>query len=105
MNILLKLFLAHLVGDFLLQPGKWVKAKEEKKLAAWQLYVHSILHGLLVLLFLFVHRDVPWRGVVGSVEIFATASSGSSIGVYCTPSKSIGSTASCVNPRCLYQPR
>ena len=52
MNILLKLFLAHLVGDFLLQPGKWVKAKEAKKLSAWQLYIHSLLHGVLVLLFL-----------------------------------------------------
>ncbi len=51
MILLIKLFLAHLVGDFLLQPGAWVKAKEEKKIAAWQLYVHSILHGLLVLLF------------------------------------------------------
>ena len=52
MNLLLKLFIAHLVGDFLLQPSAWVKNKEEKKLAAWQLYVHSILHGALVLLFL-----------------------------------------------------
>lgn len=52
MNILLKLFLAHLVGDFLLQPAAWVKNKEEKKLAAWQLYVHSMLHGVLILLFL-----------------------------------------------------
>lgn len=52
MNILLKLFLAHLVGDFLLQPASWVKAKEAKKLAAWQLYIHSLLHGLLVLIFL-----------------------------------------------------
>ena len=52
MTILLKLFLAHLIGDFLLQPTVWVKAKEEKKLAAWQLYVHSLLHGLLVLLLL-----------------------------------------------------
>src|SRR5690242_11438320 len=52
MNLLLKLFLAHLVGDFLLQPAVWVKNKEEKKLAAWQLYAHSILHGVLVLLFL-----------------------------------------------------
>jgi hypothetical protein len=52
MNILLKLFLAHLVGDFLLQPASWVRQKEAKKLAAWQLYVHSVLHGLLVLLFL-----------------------------------------------------
>ena len=52
MTILLRLFLAHLIGDFLLQPTAWVKAKEEKKLAAWQLYVHSVLHGLLVLLLL-----------------------------------------------------
>lgn len=52
MNLLLKLFIAHLVGDFLLQPTAWVKNKEEKKLAAWQLYVHSIFHGLLVFLFL-----------------------------------------------------
>jgi hypothetical protein len=51
MNLLLKLLIAHLVGDFLLQPTAWVKNKEEKKLAAWQLYVHSILHGALVLLF------------------------------------------------------
>ncbi|MDE3182066.1 MAG: DUF3307 domain-containing protein [Bacteroidota bacterium] len=52
MTILLKLFLAHIIVDFLLQPTAWVKAKEEKKIAAWQLYVHSLLHGLLVLLFL-----------------------------------------------------
>lgn len=52
MNLLLKLFIAHLVGDFLLQPTAWVINKEEKKLGAWQLYAHSILHGLLVLLFL-----------------------------------------------------
>ena len=52
MIILFKLFLAHLIGDFLLQPVAWVKAKEEKRLAAWQLYAHSILHGSLVLLFL-----------------------------------------------------
>jgi len=31
MIILLKLLMAHLIGDFLLQPGKWVKAKETKK--------------------------------------------------------------------------
>src|SRR6185503_12788869 len=50
MIILIKLFMAHLIGDFLLQPGSWVKVKEDRKLLAWQLYVHSALHGLLVLL-------------------------------------------------------
>ena len=50
MIVLLKLFLAHFTGDFLLQPEKWVKAKETKKLAAWQLYAHSLLHGVIFLL-------------------------------------------------------
>jgi uncharacterized protein DUF3307 len=50
MIVLIKFFMAHLIGDFLLQPGSWVKAKEDKKLLAWQLYIHSMLHGLLVLL-------------------------------------------------------
>ena len=60
MIVLLKLFLAHLIGDFLLQPETWVKAKEEKKLGAWQLYAHSLLHGLLLLLL--VMWDISfWR--------------------------------------------
>jgi len=50
MIILLKLFLAHLIGDFLLQPASWIRAKEEKKLAAWQLYFHAFIHGALSLL-------------------------------------------------------
>ncbi|MGN6801159.1 MAG: DUF3307 domain-containing protein, partial [Ginsengibacter sp.] len=42
MIILLKLLLAHLFADFIFQPASWVKAKEEKKLGAWQLYIHSL---------------------------------------------------------------
>jgi hypothetical protein len=48
MTLLLKLLLAHLIGDFILQPNTWVKAKEGKKLAAWQLYIHTMLHGVLI---------------------------------------------------------
>ncbi|MCW5958976.1 MAG: DUF3307 domain-containing protein [Pyrinomonadaceae bacterium] len=47
MNVLSVLILAHLVGDFLLQPASWVEAKEIKKLQAWQLYAHSLIHGVL----------------------------------------------------------
>ncbi|MGQ7944456.1 DUF3307 domain-containing protein [Flavobacterium sp. WC2509] len=53
MMILVKLILAHILGDFLLQPNSWVKAKEEKKGLAWQLYAHASIHGLLSLLLLF----------------------------------------------------
>lgn len=50
MALILKLVLAHLIGDFVLQPGSWVTAKEEKKLMAWQLYVHVLVHGILIML-------------------------------------------------------
>jgi hypothetical protein len=50
MILLLKLLLAHLIGDFILQPAGWVKAKEEKKLKSWQLYAHTLVHGVLIIL-------------------------------------------------------
>jgi hypothetical protein len=53
MIVIVKLILAHILGDFLLQPNSWVKAKEEKKGLAWQLYAHVLIHGLLSLLLLF----------------------------------------------------
>jgi len=59
MIVLIKLFLAHILGDFLLQPNSWVKAKEEKKALAWQLYAHGLIHGLLILLLLFNITD--WK--------------------------------------------
>jgi hypothetical protein len=62
MIILVKLLLAHILGDFLFQPGSWVKAKEQKKAMAWQLYAHVLIHGLLTLLFLYDLSD--WKLVV-----------------------------------------
>lgn len=50
MIILVKLILAHLLGDFLLQPDSWVDAKEEKKLSSWQLYVHALIHFALIMI-------------------------------------------------------
>jgi hypothetical protein len=58
MIIIVKLILAHILGDFLFQPNSWVKAKEEKKGLAWQLYAHVFIHGLLSLLFLFDLADL-----------------------------------------------
>lgn len=47
MMVLIKLLLAHLLGDFLLQPTKWVKAKEKLKHKSPYLYYHTLLHGIL----------------------------------------------------------
>ena len=48
--IILKLILAHLIGDFFLQPQKWVKHKEKKKLKSVWLYVHIAVHVALMFL-------------------------------------------------------
>lgn len=50
LNLLLPLLLAHLLGDFLLQPNIWVKDKEEKKHRSKYLYFHVGIHAALLLL-------------------------------------------------------
>lgn len=47
MILFVKLFLAHLLGDFLLQPTAWVKDKEQQKHRSLYLYLHTLLHGVL----------------------------------------------------------
>jgi hypothetical protein len=50
--LLLRLLLAHLLGDFLLQPTKWVRAKNTKKEKAPEMYYHILVVTLLTYLFL-----------------------------------------------------
>jgi hypothetical protein len=52
LTILLRLFLAHLLGDFLLQPAKWVKAKNTKREKAPEMYYHVLVVTSLTYLFL-----------------------------------------------------
>lgn len=47
-----KLLLAHLIGDFLLQPRHWVIDKEEKKVASKYLYIHVLLHFMVTMILL-----------------------------------------------------
>lgn len=62
MLLITKLILAHLIGDFLLQPRKWVKEKEKKKLKSPKLYIHAAIH--LVLLFLIVWDLTLWPLII-----------------------------------------
>ena len=50
MILLIKLLLAHLLGDFLLQPSRWVEEKERKKYKSPKLYLHVLIHFVLTLL-------------------------------------------------------
>lgn len=51
MLLFTKLLLAHLIGDFILQPNKWVLDKEKKKEKSIYLYLHTALHLGLMLIF------------------------------------------------------
>lgn len=62
MIILLKLFLAHIIGDFFLQPYRWIKDKENKKLKSSKLYIHIAIH--VALLFLLLWDITLWPLVV-----------------------------------------
>jgi hypothetical protein len=59
MIIFVKLLLAHLLGDFLLQPTSWVLDKENKKHKSIYLYIHTFLHGILAWL-LVGETDFGW---------------------------------------------
>ncbi len=52
MHFALKLLLAHVIGDFVLQPYKWVKDKEQKKHKSIYVYLHVLIHFLLLLVVL-----------------------------------------------------
>lgn len=56
MILLTKLILAHLIGDFLLQPKSWVERKEKSGLKSPVIYVHGLIHGALVWLLMWDFR-------------------------------------------------
>lgn len=78
MIVLIKLILAHFIGDFLLQPTSWVKDKETKKAKSIYLYVHTLIHGLLIILVLW--NLTYWRlallimlahGIIDTIKLYA----------------------------------
>ena len=73
MIVLIKLILAHLIGDFLLQPTSWVKAKEKKKLKAYQLYLHAALHGVLIMVLMWDWTFLPWAGMLMFIHFIIDA--------------------------------
>ena len=67
--IFVPLILAHLLGDFLLQPNSWVAAKEKKKLGSVYLYLHVLIHMALVMIFLW-DINLWWIAVIVGVTHF-----------------------------------
>lgn len=48
---LLKLVLAHLLTDFILQPKSWIDDRTKKHFASGKLYLHGLVTGVVALLF------------------------------------------------------
>ena len=78
MIILIKLLLAHLLGDFVLQPKLWVEDKENKKAKSLKLYLHTLLHGTLIMLLLWNLYYWPialilmlTHGAIDSLKVYA----------------------------------
>ncbi len=67
--ILTQLILAHLIGDFILQPNKWVAHKEAKKTASPYLYLHTLIHTGLCMLFLW-DLDLWWIAALVGISHF-----------------------------------
>lgn len=45
-SLFIKLILAHIIGDFVFQPDKWVKDKKERKHRSPYLYLHALIHAV-----------------------------------------------------------
>lgn len=64
------LILAHLLGDFLLQPTSWVADKERKKERSIYLYFHILIHIVLVLILLW-NLQLWWiAAIIGVTHFF-----------------------------------
>ncbi|WP_046079676.1 DUF3307 domain-containing protein [Halomonas sp. HG01] len=72
LTTLFALIIAHLVGDFLLQPRRWVEARQRDKARAGVLYLHAGIHGLLALAVLVVASIDPLAAAAWSVTIAAS---------------------------------
>jgi len=67
--IFIQLILAHLLGDFILQPNSWVAEKENKKLSSKYLYLHVLIHTVLSFIFLW-NAELWWITVLVGVSHF-----------------------------------
>lgn len=78
MTILIKLIIAHFIGDFLLQPKLWVEEKENRKVKSVKLYLHILIYGLLTLFILWDYNHwllvlllMVSHGSIDTIKLYA----------------------------------
>ena len=67
--IFIPLILAHLLGDFILQPNSWVADKEKKKAGSVYLHMHVLLHTVLAFVFLW-NLKLWWIALIIGITHF-----------------------------------
>ncbi|GEJ47405.1 DUF3307 domain-containing protein [Chryseobacterium sp. ON_d1] len=67
--IFIKLILAHLLGDFILQPNSWVADKENHTLKSKFLYLHVLVHTVLSFIFLW-DLQLWWVAILVGITHF-----------------------------------
>jgi len=58
-----RLLVAHIIGDFVLQPDSWVAGRNQKHFASPYLYLHGIIHFILAMSLSF-SSDGWWIGAI-----------------------------------------
>jgi hypothetical protein len=69
-GVLIPFLLMHIICDFYLQPNRWVEAKKEHTYRSPELYFHSLLHGV-ALLVPAIALGIGWRSTACLVAIVA----------------------------------
>ena len=70
---LIKLLLAHVLGDFFFQPNSWVIEKEKMKLKSPKLYLHILIHITLIFLVFFSFNAWKPALVIGASHLLIDA--------------------------------
>ncbi len=60
MLLFTRLILAHVLGDFVLQPSRWVQHKRTHHFKSPYLYLHGLVHGVLIYFLIFTFTYQPW---------------------------------------------
>ena len=69
-----RLLVAHIIGDFVLQPDRWVEHRNRKHFASPALYLHGLIHFFLVMGLSFTANAWWIGGIIGAGHIILDGS-------------------------------
>jgi hypothetical protein len=67
LTLIIKILIAHVIGDFVLQPDKWVEDKKNKKHRSIFFYIHGLVH--LISLLVVFQFDLTYLPIIGIIAV------------------------------------